>query len=205
MDIDSTLLESLLTLNASLKYPFYYTNALNLERLTINIACTLRGGEAQATNLAKNARKERRKRKRRVITARGGPVYAGEAREMLKKRKKVFTRWAKLRPTVRNYGKIYGRRRLKGELRRRDESIKRVGLYRPRIKAWPTTKDTTPTVNKWTAEALASAPIVIKDDSNSGENASSKLSTSSASFSSNKLRDYKRFRSDELPYNERIL
>ena len=135
-------------------------------------------------------------------------------------------RQAKLRPTVRNYSKIYRRRQLKDELRRKDiskwlkddyielqdrcwESIKHAGLYGPRIKAQPTTKDTTPAVNiaaqhqasddpyklllrqKWTAEASASAPIVIKDDSNSRENASSKLSTSSASFSSDKFRDYK--------------
>ncbi|OCK94882.1 uncharacterized protein K441DRAFT_718252, partial [Cenococcum geophilum 1.58] len=268
-----------------LEYPSYHTNALYPERLSkgiveqwlpspiaIDIARTLRGGEAQATNsasfqkdllntkAAENAREERRKRKRRVVTAGGGPVYAGEAREMSKKRKvdeiqaldrqsarlkarerqKVFTRWAKLRPTVRNHGKIYGRRQLKDEPRRRDvskwlkddyielqdrcwESIKRAGPYGPRIKAWPTTKDTTPAADvaaqhqasddpyelllrqKWTAEALASAPIVIKDDSDSGENASGELNTSSASFGSDKLRDYKRFGSDELLGDERIL
>ena len=58
---------------------------------------------------------------------------------------------------------------------------------------------------KWTAEASASAPIVIKDDSDSGENASSELNTSSASFGSDELRDYKRFASDELLGDERIL
>ena len=147
---------------------------------------------------------------------------------------------AKLRPTIRNHGKIYGRRQLKDEPRRRDvskwlkdnyiklqdryqESIKRAGPYRPRIKAQPTTKDTTPTINiaaqhrasnnpyklllrqKQTTEASASAPIIIKDNSNSRENDSSKLSTSSASFGSDKLRDYKRFRLDKLLYNKRIL
>ena len=161
------------------------------------------------------------------------------ARLKARERQKVFTRWAKLRPIVRNHGKIYGRRQLKDEPRRRDlskwlkddyielqdrcwESIKRAGPYGPRIKAWPTTKDTTPADvaaqhrasdgpyelllrQKWIVEASASAPIVIKDDSDSGENASSKLSTSSASFGSDKLRDYKRFGSDELPCDKRIL
>jgi hypothetical protein len=44
------------------------------------------------------------------------------ARLKAQERQKVFTRWAKLRPTVRNHGKIYGRRQLKDELRRRDVS-----------------------------------------------------------------------------------
>ena len=52
---------------------------------------------------------------------------------------------------------------------------------------------------------LVSAPIVIKNNSNSRENASSELNTSSASFGSNKLRDYKQFRLDKLLGNKRIL
>ena len=134
-----------------------------------------------------------KKRKVNKIQALNRQLVRLKARE----RQKVFTRWAKLCPTIRNYSKIYGRRQLKDELRRRDvskwlkdnyiklqdrcwESIKRVGLYRPRIKAWPTTKDTIPAVNitaqyrasntpyklllrqKWTIETLASAPIVIR-------------------------------------------
>ena len=58
---------------------------------------------------------------------------------------------------------------------------------------------------KWTVEASASAPIIIKDDSDSREDASSELNTSSASFGSNKLRDYEQFRSDKLLSDERIL
>ena len=50
-----------------------------------------------------------------------------------------------------------------------------------------------------------SAPIVIEDDCDSGENAGSELNTSSASFGSDELRDYERFRSDELLGNKRIL
>ena len=164
--------------------------------IAFDIARTIKGGEAQATNSAsfqrdllntkgtENAREERRKRKRRVITAGGGPVYASEAREMLKKRKideiqaldqqsarlkarerqKIFVRWAKLRPTICNHGKMYKQRQLKNEPRQRNvskwlkdnyielqnrcwESIECAGLYRLRINAWSVTENTIPAID----------------------------------------------------------
>jgi hypothetical protein len=90
--------------------------------------------ELRRTEAAQIAKEERRSRKRRVLTVKGGPVYSQDARAMVLQRKvddqhrmetelsnkslrevtRIANKWKRLLPTIRNYGTKYFKRAAHG-------------------------------------------------------------------------------------------
>jgi hypothetical protein len=90
--------------------------------------------ELRSTKAAELAKDERRRRKKRALEVKGGPIYSQDARRMVRQREvndvarleaeiavkrlrevtKIVNKWKRLLPTVRNWGNKYCKRRAEG-------------------------------------------------------------------------------------------
>ena len=129
------------TLTKCLPHPIA-TDILRTLKGSSIMAKTAEGLQRQlnSTKAAELARAERRRRKRRVLDVGGGPIYAEDARHMVKQRKldeiaeqerrlrlkkerevtTLLNKWKKLRSNLRNWGKKSLKRQLEGVTLSRD-------------------------------------------------------------------------------------